>query len=71
MYKEDFALNNLQWLICHNTKPNIRKGINPSVLPTLLRLRVNSKASWVCLGEETSLGEGKFCIQTSCTLLKN
>ena len=23
MYKEDFALNNLQWLICHKTvKPN-------------------------------------------------
>ena len=22
MYKEDFALNNLQWLICHKTKQN-------------------------------------------------
>ena len=22
MYKEDLALNNLQWLICHNTQPN-------------------------------------------------
>ena len=22
MYKEDFALNNLQWLICYKTKPN-------------------------------------------------
>ena len=22
MYKEDLALNNLQWLICHRTKPN-------------------------------------------------
>ena len=21
MYKLDFALNNLQWLICHQTKP--------------------------------------------------
>ena len=21
MYKEDLALNNLQWLICHKTKP--------------------------------------------------
>ena len=21
-YKEDLALNNLQWLICHKTKPN-------------------------------------------------
>ena len=22
MYKEDLALNNLQWLICHETPPN-------------------------------------------------
>ena len=22
MYKEDVALNNLQWLICHNSQPN-------------------------------------------------
>ena len=22
MYKEDFTINNLQWLICHKTKPN-------------------------------------------------
>ena len=22
MYKLDLALNNLQWLICHETKPN-------------------------------------------------
>ena len=22
MYKEDVALNNLQWLICHKTQPN-------------------------------------------------
>ena len=22
MYKEDSALNNLQWLICHKTQPN-------------------------------------------------
>ena len=22
MYKEDLALNNLQWLMCHKTKPN-------------------------------------------------
>ena len=24
MYKEDLALNNLQWLICHKTNPNQR-----------------------------------------------
>ena len=22
MHKEDLALNNLQWLICHKTQPN-------------------------------------------------
>ena len=25
MYKEDLALNNLQWLICHKTQPNQTK----------------------------------------------
>ena len=25
MYKEDLALNNLQWLIHHQTKPNLMK----------------------------------------------
>ena len=28
MYKEDFALNNLQWLICQKTKPNKNKFID-------------------------------------------
>ena len=23
MYKDGLALNNLQWLICHKTKPNL------------------------------------------------
>ena len=27
MYKEDLALNNLQWLICHKTQPNQTKKI--------------------------------------------
>ena len=26
MYKEDLALNNPQWLICHKTKPNQTKS---------------------------------------------
>ena len=26
MYKEDFALNNLKWLICHKTQPNPTKS---------------------------------------------
>ena len=25
-YSEDFALNNLQWLICHKTQPNQTKS---------------------------------------------
>ena len=27
MYKQDLALNNLQWLICHKTQPNQTKSI--------------------------------------------
>ena len=27
MYKEDVALNNLQWLICHKTKPSQQSKI--------------------------------------------
>ena len=26
MYKENLALNNLQWLICHKTQPNQTKS---------------------------------------------
>ena len=26
MYKEDLALNSLQWLICHKTQPNQKKS---------------------------------------------
>ncbi len=44
MYKEDLALNNLQWLICHKTQPNnqlelayitdfyLRKDMNLTIL---------------------------------------
>ena len=28
MYKEDLAINNLKWLICHKTKPNQTKPKN-------------------------------------------
>ena len=27
MYKEDLTLNNLQWLICHKTKPNSNQSV--------------------------------------------
>ena len=27
MYEKDLALNNLQWLICHKTKPNQTKPL--------------------------------------------
>ena len=27
MYKEGLALNNLQWLICHKTPPNLTKRL--------------------------------------------
>ena len=28
MYKEDLALNNQQWLICHKTKPSQNSGLS-------------------------------------------
>ena len=28
MYKEDLALNNQQWLICHKNKPNPNSNVN-------------------------------------------
>ena len=38
MYKEDLALNNLQWLICHKikSKPNLGKGMHPIILPPVM-----------------------------------
>ena len=35
IYEEDLALNNLQWLICHKTKPN--QGRGTVVLPFAVR----------------------------------
>ena len=32
MYKEDLALNNLQWLICHKPKPNSNNLTNHTYL---------------------------------------
>ena len=29
MYKKDLAISNLQWLICHKTKPNLHGVIVP------------------------------------------
>ena len=37
MYKEGLALNNLQWLICHKTKPN---QTIPNLLLFLLLLQI-------------------------------
>ena len=28
MYKRELALKNLQWLICHQTKPNLSDSID-------------------------------------------
>ena len=32
MYKEDLALNNLQWLICHKTQPTQTKPNSTNTL---------------------------------------
>ena len=36
MYKEDLALNNLQWLICHKTKLNQTFSLYFALCTTLL-----------------------------------
>ena len=33
MYKEDLVLNNLQWLMCHKTKPNYNSELLGIYLP--------------------------------------
>ena len=33
MYKYDLAVNNLQWLICHKTKPNLNSSHVHKTLP--------------------------------------
>ena len=38
MYKEDLALNNQQWLICHKTKPKFKKKTLGSSTPPSLSL---------------------------------
>ena len=32
MYKEDLVLNNLQWLICHKTKPNQTMNLTTQIV---------------------------------------
>ena len=40
MYKEDLALNNLQWLICHKTKPNQIKP-NQNIHTNIYKKEIN------------------------------
>ena len=52
MYKEDFALNNLQWLICHKTKPNWKSLYK--VLDSAVKIFLGShlcKILWSILNE--------------------
>ena len=49
MYKEDLALNNLQWLICHKIKPNQTKP-NPMYLVNMYKedLSLNNLQLFIC-----------------------
>ena len=54
MYKPDLALNNLQWLICHKTKPNcwnsiVRLSTNKSVL-TCTIMNYELKGNYMDIG---------------------
>ena len=44
MYKEDLALNNLQWLICHKTKPNHTER-NPQIFLEFEKLPIFGRYS--------------------------
>ena len=46
MYKEDLALNNLQWLICHKTKPNIANIFDKYML---VSIKVPSNYNQICI----------------------
>ena len=52
MYKQDLALNNLQWLICHKTKSISFPHLNCEYI-----VRQTGHFS---LAETTGLGEGKL-----------
>ena len=45
-YKEDLALNNLQWLICHKTKQNkLATNIDTDMLAPTRTCKFHSKSS--------------------------
>ena len=60
MYKQDLALNNLQWLICHKTKPNQTKPFiflsMTFVLDILRSLIFNSEKFYVYFQASYNLG---------------
>ena len=35
MFKNGFDINNLQWLMCHKTKPNQNYRLKVSMYPTI------------------------------------
>ena len=46
MYKQDFALNNLQWLICYKTKPKQNKGvILMLIIPQMIIMIISGQSS--------------------------
>ena len=59
MYKEDLALNNLQWLICHKTQPNQTISTLPYFEKKEKRKKESKmKSSLSEIGKETS-GRGQ------------
>ena len=47
MYKEDLALNNRKWLICHKTKP--KKTITLYEMPLLVKSTANICTKYLTL----------------------
>ena len=46
MYEKDLALNNLQWLLCHKTKPNQTKSF---IFDIYMYKKVLSDFHWYCI----------------------
>ena len=49
-YKEDLALNNLQWLICHKTKPNLKLQVEQAAIGIGLHINAR-KTEYMCYNQ--------------------
>ena len=71
MHKEDLALNNLQWLICHATKPNhinINKGSQDLSGSKVSKNNASERARWLKVSPQIM---NFFCVIHSAEISDN